>query len=114
MPIRSPCRPVRRGVFNLHSNLHSASISSINMAYGVHASLAGVLFVFFVSWISGFLRFYVRFRLVKAFKLDDWLALVAMVRTIYIPTLNLTADHWKVGVHCSSDVVLRRTAALWP
>ena len=49
------------------------------MAYGIQASLGGVLFIFFVAWISGLLRGYVRLFIVKKFGLDDWLALGSLV-----------------------------------
>ncbi len=52
------------------------------MSYGVQASVGVSLFFFALAWLTGLLRCYVRIFIVRKFKLDDWLALLALVSIV--------------------------------
>ena len=55
---------------------------------GISLYTSGAVLLF-LALVTTSLRCYVRIRIVKVFGLDDWLMVLAMVRTFYNPTLML-------------------------
>lgn len=81
-PLPSDITPISSSIL-LYTN-RLANMASVDLSQYNGGSLIGVASTFLVlTWVSVFLRFYVRTQLTNGFQSDDWFMLVAQVSQLW-------------------------------